>query len=359
MADERRLTDWRRFPGKLTRRSLDSVFEPVSFRAGKTELLMKTALVFPGQGSQAVGMGKALAEEYSVARDVFARVDSALSQSLSQLMFEGPAAELTMTVNAQPALMTSSIAALRALEAEAGFNAARDAVLVAGHSLGEYSALCAAGSLTLEDAARLLRLRGEAMQRAVPVGKGAMAAIFGLDFGVVTRIATQAASDLYLTGAVCQAANDNGGGQVVISGTAAAVERAVELAKLAGAKRATTLPVSAPFHCALMQPAALAMETALKGVAIARPEPSLVANVSASAVSDPEAIRAGLVAQVTGAVRWRESVAYMSGQGVARFIELGTGRVLAGLIKRNAEGSTTLSVGTPDDIAAFMASAGR
>ena len=318
---------------------------------------MKTALVFPGQGSQVVGMGKALAEEYSIARDVFARVDSALSQNLSQLMFEGPEAELTLTANAQPALMASSIAALRALETEAGFDAARDAALVAGHSLGEYSALCAAGSLTLEDTARLLRQRGEAMQKAVPVGKGAMAAILGLDFGVVTRIATQAASDLYLTGAVCQVANDNGGGQVVLSGTAAAVERAVELTKLAGAKRAKALPVSAPFHCALMQPAAMAMEMALKGVAIAQPDPPLVANVAASAVSNPEAIRAGLVAQVTGTVRWRESVAYMSAQGVARFIELGTGRVLAGLIKRILEGSTTLSVGTPADIAAFMTSA--
>ena len=318
---------------------------------------MKTALVFPGQGSQVVGMGKALAEEYSIARDVFARVDSALSQNLSQLMFEGPEAELTLTANAQPALMASSIAALRALETEAGFDAARDAALVAGHSLGEYSALCAAGSLTLEDTARLLRQRGEAMQKAVPVGKGAMAAILGLDFGVVTRIATQAASDLYLTGAVCQVANDNGGGQVVLSGTAAAVERAVELTKLAGAKRANALPVSAPFHCALMQPAAMAMEMALKGVAIAQPAPPLVANVAASAVSNPEAIRAGLVAQVTGTVRWRESVAYMSAQGVARFIELGTGRVLAGLINRIVEGSTTLSVGTPADIATFATSA--
>ena len=226
---------------------------------------MKTALVFPGQGSQAVGMGKALADEFPVARDVFARVDAALSLPLSRLMFEGPEAELTLTANAQPALMASSMAVLRVLEAEAGLDVAKDAAFVAGHSLGEYSALCAARSLTLEDAARLLRLRGEAMQKAVPVGEGAMAAILGLDFGVATRIATQAASDLYLTGAICQAANDNGGGQSVISGTTAAVERAMELARLAGARRALLLPVSAPFHCALMQPAAIAMAGGARG----------------------------------------------------------------------------------------------
>ncbi len=209
----------------------------------------------------------------------------------------------------------------------------------------------------MEDTARLLRVRGEAMQNAVPVGEGAMAAILGLEFGVATRIATAASSDLYLTGAICQAANDNGGGQVVISGTKAAVERAMELAKLAGAKRAMFLPVSAPFHCALMQPAALAMEAALKKVEIHRPKPPLVANVTASMVDDPEAIRTGLVAQVTGTVRWRESVAYMSAQGVTRFIEVGTGKVLAGLIKRIVEGATAISVGTPADIAAFKASA--
>ena len=233
---------------------------------------MKTALVFPGQGSQAVGMGKALADEFPVAREVFSRVDAALSQDLSKLMFEGPEAELTLTANAQPALMATSIAALRVLETEMGFNPARQAAYVAGHSLGEYSALCAAGSITLEDAARLLRLRGEAMQKAVPVGEGAMAAILGLDFGAVVKIATQAASDLYLTGAICQAANDNGGDQVVVSGTKPAVERAMELAKLAGAKRALLLPVSAPFHCALMQPAAEAMEEALKDVDTSPPQ---------------------------------------------------------------------------------------
>ena len=316
---------------------------------------MKTALMFPGQGSQAVGMGKALAEAFPAAREVFARVDEALSQNLSRLMFEGPEAELTLTANAQPALMAASVAALRALEAESGFDPARDAAFVAGHSLGEYSALCAAGSLSLEDAARLLRLRGEAMQKAVPVGEGAMAALLGLDFGAAVKIATEAASDRYLEGAICQAANDNGGGQVVVSGTKAAVERAIELAKLAGAKRAVFLPVSAPFHCALMHPAAEAMEAALREVEIRRPRPPLVGNVRASAVEDPDAIRAGLVEQVTGTVRWRESVAYMAAEGVTRFIEVGTGKVLAGLVKRIAEGATAISIGAPADIAAFVA----
>jgi [acyl-carrier-protein] S-malonyltransferase len=320
---------------------------------------MKTALVFPGQGSQSVGMGKALAEHSAVARDVFARVDDALSQKLSHVMFEGPEAELTLTANAQPALMAASIAALRALEHETGFGAPRDAAFVAGHSLGEYSALCAAGSFALEDAARLLRLRGEAMQKAVPVGEGAMAALLGIDFGVAVRIATEAASQFYLEGAICQAANDNGGGQVVISGTKQAVERAMELAKLAGAKRALLLPVSAPFHCPLMQPAAIAMEAALKEVVISPPHPPLVSNVTASEVTDPEAIRSGLVAQVTGAVRWRESVVYMSAQGVTRFIELGTGKVLAGLVKRIAEGATAISIGNPAEIAAFGHSSGH
>jgi len=318
---------------------------------------MKTALVFPGQGSQAVGMGKALADQFPAAREIFQRVDKALAQNLSQLMFEGPEAELTLTANAQPALMAASIAALRVLESETGFKAAKQAAYVAGHSLGEYSALCAAGSLTLEDTARMLRLRGEAMQKAVPVGEGAMAAILGLEFGQVVKIATQAASDLYLTGAICQAANDNSAGQVVISGTTAAVERAMELARLAGAKRTLLLPVSAPFHCALMQPAAQAMAEALKGVKIRPPKPPLVANVEAAAVADPEAIRSGLVAQVTGTVRWRESVGYMSAHGVTRFIELGAGKVLSGLIKRIAEGATAINVGAPADLAAFSAPA--
>ena len=298
-------------------------------------------------------MGKALADDFSIARDIFDRVDAAISQKLSRLMFEGPESELTLTANAQPALMASSIAALKVLEVEFGLNVRSDISFVAGHSLGEYSALCAAKSLTLEDTAKLLRLRGEAMQKAVPVGDGAMAAIIGLEFGVVTKIATQAASDLYLTGAVCQAANDNGAGQVVISGTKIAVERAMELAKLAGAKRTLPLPVSAPFHCALMYSAAVAMEAALKPVAIGRPRPPVVANVTASAVEDPEAIRSGLVAQVTGTVRWCESVTYMRAQGVSRFVEVGTGKVLAGLIEQIAEGATVISVGTPADVAAY------
>jgi [acyl-carrier-protein] S-malonyltransferase len=302
-------------------------------------------------------MGKALADEFAAARDVFKRVDAALSQNLSRMMFEGPEAELTLTANAQPALMAASIAALRVLETETGFKVARQAAYVAGHSLGEYSALCAAGSLALEDAARLLRLRGEAMQKAVPVGEGAMAAILGLKFGQVVKIATQAANDLYLTGAICQAANDNGAGQIVISGTTAAIERAMELAKFAGAKRTVLLPVSAPFHSALMQPAALAMEAALRSVKIRAPKPPLVGNVEAAAVADPEAIRSGLVAQVTGTVRWRESVVYMSAHGVTRFIELGAGKVLSSLIKRIAEGATAISVGASADIAAFKASA--
>ena len=316
---------------------------------------MKTALVFPGQGSQTVGMGKALADDFPIAREIFERVDAALSQKLSTVMFEGPDSELKLTANAQPALMASSIAALKVLEKESGLDVGEDISFVAGHSLGEYSALCAAGSLTLEDTARLLRLRGEAMQKAVPLGEGAMAAVLGLEFGVVTKIATQAASDLYLTGAVCQAANDNGGLQVVISGTKAAVERAMELAKLSGARRTVPLPVSAPFHCALMQPAALAMEAALKHVPIRRPKPPLIANVIASAVDDPEFIRSLLVAQVTGAVRWRETVAYMRTQGVTRFVELGTGKVLAGLIKRIVEDATVVSIGNPADVAEFNA----
>jgi [acyl-carrier-protein] S-malonyltransferase len=318
---------------------------------------MKTALVFPGQGSQSVGMGKALADKYPVAREVFTRVDAALSQKLSRLMFEGPERELTLTANAQPALMAASIAALRVLETEAGFDVARRAAYVAGHSLGDYTALCAAGSLTLEDTARLLRLRGKSMQKAVPVGEGAMAAIIGLEFGMVVKIATQAASDLYLSGAVCQVGIDNGDSQVVVSGSASAVDRAMELARLAGAKRAVLLPVSAPFHCALMQPAALVMEKALKGVKILPPKPPLVANVDALAVTDPEAIRSGLVAQMTGTVRWRESVTYMSAHGVTRFVEVGTGKVLAGLIRRIAEGATAISIGAPADIAAFTVSA--
>ena len=316
---------------------------------------MTTALTFPGQGSQSVGMGKALADAYPAAKAVFDRVDAALSQKLSAIIFEGPEADLTLTANAQPALMAASMAALAALQSECGFVVARDAAFVAGHSLGEYSALCAAGALTLEDAAKLLRIRGDAMQKAVPVGQGAMAAILGLDFPAVSMIAQEAQSALYLSGAICEAANDNGGGQVVISGTKEAVERAMELAKKAGAKRAILLPVSAPFHCSLMQPAADAMAAALKDVPILKPTIPLVANVTADAVSDPEAIRKNLVAQVTGAVRWRESVAYMAAHGVDRFFEIGAGKVLSGLVKRLAPEATAQNFAAPADIDALKA----
>jgi [acyl-carrier-protein] S-malonyltransferase len=304
-----------------------------------------------------MGMGKRLAERFGAAREIFARVDAALGQNLSRLMFEGPEAELTLTANAQPALMAVSLAAIKVLEAEAGLDLARDAQFVAGHSLGEYSALAAAQALTIEDAAKLLRIRGEAMQAAVPVGKGAMAAILGLDFAQASAAAQQAASDLYLLGAICEAANDNGGGQSVISGTRAAVERAMEIAKSKGAKRAVLLPVSAPFHCSLMQPAAEKMAAALAGVEIKRPKAPLVANVTASAVEDPAAIRRNLVDQVVGAVRWRESVLYMTERGVSRFIEVGSGRVLSGLIKRIAEGATATNVGAPADVDAFRLAA--
>ena len=312
---------------------------------------MKTALVFPGQGSQAVGMGKGLADAFAASREVYERVDAALGEKLSRLIFEGPEAELTLTANAQPALMATSLAALRALETVAGLDVARDAAFVAGHSLGEYSALCAANALTLEDTARLLRLRGQAMQKAVPVGEGAMAAILGLEFPAVVEIAALASQAT--GGAVCEAANDNGGGQVVISGAKAAVERAMALAKEKGAKRALPLPVSAPFHCALMRPAADAMREALAATPIEALKVPLIANFSARPVIEPAAIRQSLVDQVTGTVRWRDSVAFMAGEGVTRFIEIGAGKVLAGLVKRIADGASAVSVGTPADVEAF------
>ena len=306
---------------------------------------MSRALVFPGQGSQTVGMGRALAEAYPAAQAVFDEVDAALGEGLSGLIWEGTAEDLTLTENAQPALMATSIAALRALEAE---GIAWDGVaFVAGHSLGEYSALCAAGALSVADAARLLRLRGRAMQAAVPVGEGAMAALLGLDLAAATAVAEEAAA-----GEVCQAANDNDPAQVVISGHRVAVERAVAIAKERGAKRALMLPVSAPFHCALMQPAAEAMQAALAEVEIAAPRVPLVANVRAEAVSDPATIRALLVAQVTGAVRWRESVAWMAGQGVTAFWEVGAGKALSGMIRRIAKEAETRAIGTPEDVAA-------
>lgn len=311
---------------------------------------MKAAFTFPGQGSQAVGMGKALAENFAEAKAVFAEVDDALGQNLSGLMFEGPEADLTLTANAQPALMAVSLAAIRVLEAEAGLDLARDAAYVAGHSLGEYSALAAARAFSVADAARLLRIRGNAMQAAVPPGEGAMAALLGLDFEAASAVAAEAAQ-----GQVCQAANDNGGGQVVVSGAKAAVERACEIAKAKGARRALLLPVSAPFHCDLMQPAAEAMADALAKVNVVTPIVPVVANVLASAISDPDAIRKALVEQVTGTVRWRECVAYMAAHGVHVFYEIGSGKVLTGLVKRLAEGAEGMAIGAPDDIAAFKA----
>ena len=282
---------------------------------------MKRAFIFPGQGSQSVGMGKALADAFPQAKAVFDEVDEALSQKLSALMWEGPAEELTLTANAQPALMAVSLAAIRVLEAEAGLDLKKHAAFVAGHSLGEYSALAAAGSLSISDTARLLRIRGNAMQNAVPVGQGAMAALLGLEYDVALEVAREAAQ-----GEVCDAANDNGGAQVVVSGHKSAVERAVAIAQTKGAKRAVMLAVSAPFHCALMQPAADAMREALAGVTVNSPAVPVVANVEAAPITDPAAIRDALVRQVTGTVRWRESVAAMAAQGVDSFYEVGLGQ---------------------------------
>lgn len=309
---------------------------------------MTTAFIFPGQGSQAVGMGKTLADSFPVARAVFDEVDEALSQKLSTLMWEGPAEELTLTSNAQPALMAVSLAVVRVLEAEAGLVLKRDAAFVAGHSLGEYSALAAAGTFSIADAARLLRIRGDAMQKAVPAGQGAMAALLGADLELARAIAADAAQ-----GEVCEAANDNGGGQVVLSGAKAAIDRAIVLAGERGVRRAMLLPVSAPFHCSLMQPAADTMRSALANVAMHAPAVAVMANVGAAPLSDVEAIRASLVAQVTGTVRWRECVEAMATAGVDRFVELGSGKVLAGLVKRIAPDATPLSVGTADDVTAY------
>jgi [acyl-carrier-protein] S-malonyltransferase len=308
------------------------------------------AFIFPGQGSQAVGMGKALADAFPQARAVFEEVDAALSQKLSQLMWDGPAEELTLTANAQPALMAVSLAVMRVLEAEAGLDLQRDAAFVAGHSLGEYSALAAAGSLSVSDTARLLRIRGNAMQNATPVGVGAMAALLGLDEAAAGEVAREAAQ-----GEVCDVANDNGGSQVVVSGHKSAVERAVALAPAKGAKRAVMLTVSAPFHCALMAPAAEAMRQALGEVTIRSPAVPVIANVEARPLTSPDAIRDALVRQVTGTVRWRECVAFMAGEGVNRFYEIGSGKVLTGLVKRIAAGATGTAIGTPDDVAAFKA----
>jgi [acyl-carrier-protein] S-malonyltransferase len=309
---------------------------------------MSLAFIFPGQGSQTVGMGRGLADAFPAARLVFEEVDEALGEALTKVIWEGPAETLMLTENAQPGLMAVSLAAMRVLETEAGVDLARDARFVAGHSLGEYSALAAAGALGVGDTARLLRIRGRAMQKAVPVGTGAMAALLGLDFEQAVTVAGEAAEDQ-----VCQAANDNGGGQVVVSGDKAAVERAVEIAKGKGARRAMMLPVSAPFHCSLMQPAADAMAAALAGVTVKSPVVPVVVNVLAKPIRDPADIVGALVAQVTGTVRWRDSISFMADAGVTRFCEVGAGKVLSGLVKRIAEGAIGVSVGTPDDVAAF------
>ena len=309
---------------------------------------MSLAFIFPGQGSQTVGMGRGLADAFPAARLVFEEVDEALGEALTKVIWDGPAETLMLTENAQPGLMAVSLAAMRVLETEAGVDLARDARFVAGHSLGEYSALAAAGALRIGDTARLLRIRGRAMQKAVPVGTGAMAALLGLDFEQAVTVAGEAAEDQ-----VCQAANDNGGGQVVVSGDKAAVERAVEIAKGKGARRAMMLPVSAPFHCSLMQPAADAMAAALAGVTVKSPVVPVVANVLAKPIRDPADIVGALVAQVTGTVRWRDSISFMADAGVTRFCEVGAGKVLSGLVKRIAEGAIGVSVGTPDDVTAF------
>ena len=320
------------------------------------------AFIFPGQGSQSVGMGRDLAAAFSAAREVFQEVDDILEQKLSKLMFEGPAEDLTLTENTQPALMAMSLAVLRVLETEGGFQLPQKAILVAGHSLGEYSALAAAGSFSIADTARLLRLRGQAMQKAVPAGEGAMAALLGVEIEQAAAICEEAAlvpgSETAATPGgvreVVEPANDNGGGQVVISGHRAAVERAIEVAKARGVRRAMLLPVSAPFHCALMAPAADAMADAFGRTAPVAPLVPLIANVSAAKATDPDTIRNGLVEQVTATVRWRESVQAMTAMGVDSFLELGAGKVLAGLVKRIAPDAAALSAGTPAEIEAML-----
>jgi [acyl-carrier-protein] S-malonyltransferase len=309
---------------------------------------MSIAFIFPGQGSQVVGMGAELAKAYPQARAVFDEVDAALKQNLSSLMWDGPESELTLTENAQPALMAVSLAAMRVL-AEKGLKLPDRIAYVAGHSLGEYSALAAAGALSLADTARLLKTRGRAMQVAVPVGQGAMAALLGADLAQAQDLAKAAAD-----GEVCEAANDNAPGQVVISGNKSAIERAVAITPKFGARRAVLLPVSAPFHCALMQPAADAMREALAGVKIEKPEVPLIANVLASPIADPEAIRARLVEQITGVVRWRETMLYLKANGVDTVYEVGAGRVLTGIARR-FEGIEARSVGTPDELEAASA----
>jgi [acyl-carrier-protein] S-malonyltransferase len=311
---------------------------------------MTRAFLFPGQGSQIVGMGKDLADTFATARAVFEEVDDALSQKLSHLMWEGPEAQLTLTENAQPALMATSLAVARVIEAETGKRLADLGVAVAGHSLGEYSALAAVGALTVSDTARLLKRRGQAMQKAVPLGTGAMAALLGVEISVAQEIAEAAAQ-----GEVCDIANDNGGGQVVLSGTVGAIARAVAFAPTKGVKRALPLPVSAPFHCRLMQPAADTMADALADVSMVRPSLPVVINVTARPEQDTDKLRQSLVEQVTGRVRWSESIAHMANvMGISQFVELGSGKVLTGLVKRIAKDATGLSVSGPADIEAFL-----
>ncbi|WJS01062.1 ACP S-malonyltransferase [Roseibium aggregatum] len=309
---------------------------------------MTIAFTFPGQGSQGVGMGKALADAFPEAKAVFDEVDEALGQKLSDVMWTGPEETLTLTANAQPALMAVSLATMRVLEAR-GLDLAGSVSFVAGHSLGEYSALAAAGSLDIATAAKLLRVRGDAMQDAVPAGQGAMAALLGLEFDVAAEVAEAAAQ-----GEVCQAANDNAPGQVVVSGHLAAVERAVEIAKARGARRAVMLPVSAPFHCSLMGPAADKMAEALANAEIRSPVVPLVANVLARPITDANEIRDRLVQQVTGTVRWRESITWLANNGVDTFVEVGTGKVLTGMVKRIAKEATGMAVNSPEDIDALM-----
>ena len=310
---------------------------------------MTRAFIFPGQGSQQVGMGRDLAEAFPVARHLFEEVDDALGQHLGRLMFQGPDEELVLTENAQPALMAVSMAVVLVLREEGGLDLGKSCSFVAGHSLGEYSALAAAGALELADAARLLKVRGQAMQDAVPVGKGAMAALIGLNFDDVESIASDATD-----GEVCMPANDNAPGQIVISGNKAAVDRALELAAERGCRRNVVLPVSAPFHCSLMKPAAGVMETALADVPLSPPVVPLVANVTAESVNDPSLIRRLLVEQVTGMVRWRESVLYMKEQKVTELVELGAGKVLSGLARRIDRDLSARSVQSPDDIEAVL-----
>lgn len=317
------------------------------------EVAAKRALVFPGQGSQSVGMGKELAGAYPVAREVFQEVDDALGQNLFQLMCEGPEDQLTLTENAQPALMAVSMAILSVLQKEYGIELRHLGCFVAGHSLGEYTALTAAGSFTVSDAARLLRTRGLAMQTAVPVGEGAMAALMGLDLETAHEVAAEATQDTY-DGSVCVAANDNAPGQIVISGTRVAVQRALEIASLRGARRSLMLPVSGPFHCPLMAPVADVMAAALRGVDIQSPAVPLVSNVTALPVTEPEQIRSQLVRQVTGMVRWRESVLFMRSHGVEELVEVGTGKVLSGLARRIDRGMRGISVANPADVESLI-----